>query len=354
MRSPGMVVLLSLLGCGLTQEARAETLPDVMVGFKLCIPTVKAPLRIGLEARGGPYFYDWDSGLLGRVGVSTLLDGGTDGFRFGLSAYGGWGYGTDIEPLITVDGEVGFVVGTGKVPKGWLAGGRLEAGYRFRGLVGYQRVMPFDKSKDELGEYVNVVLGGSPIQQHEFIVVGRPLRVQGAPVVAPVLGARFERCTLEGETRLHEAREELAAVSTFIRTAFELGALGAPSELVYRCLQAAREEVRHMIRQLNLSGLEGLAEVQLGVLDPNPRTFATRAEALCTLAAESWFDGWHGERAAVKVLESLRDSARDDATARIWNEIGEEEAGHARLSGDVVDWCVAQGGDIVRASLRAA
>jgi len=124
--------------------------------------------------------------------------------------------------------------------------------------------------------------------------------------------------------------------------------------LVQRCLLAAREEIEHTHKQLELSGYNGLQAACLGLIDPAPRSFANRVEALCFLATESWVDGWHGEKMAVQRLHDLRDSAREDHVAHVFDALALEEDSHVRLSGDIVDWCVEQGGDIVRSSLRAA
>jgi len=222
-----------------------------------------------------------------------------------------------------------------------------------RGSIGYQRIFPFAKSEHAPVETLDVSLGASPISQVVWIV-GRALRVNGEPQVAPVLGAQFAHRCAEADQRLKEAAEELAAVSTFIRTALELEALGAPAALVARCMGAAREEVHHLRDQLLLAGRSGLDAAHLEVLDPEPRRFGSRSEALCALATESWVDGWFGERQALNAIRRLRDSASDDQVARIWHAVGEEEASHVRLSGDIVDWCVKEGGSLVRAALRAA
>ena len=272
MQSRAMVILLSLLGCGLGSEARAETLPDVMVGLSLSIPFPKAPVRVGVQARGGPYFLDWTTGLLLRTGGRTFVDVGKDGVRFGLTGYGGWGWGDDWQPGIAVDAEGGFVVGSHRVPSGWVAGGRLEGGRLVRGSIGYQRIFPFAISEHAPVETLDVSLGASPISQVVWIV-GRALRVNGEPQVAPVLGAQFAHRCAEADQRLKEAAEELAAVSTFIRTALELEALGAPAALVARCMGAAREEVHHLRDQLLLAGRSGLDAAHLEVLDPEPRRF---------------------------------------------------------------------------------
>ena len=354
MRSEGMMILLSMLGFTWGNEAKAlDVEPDFSAGVRFAVPFPKAPVRVGVELRGGPYFYDWNSSFLARIGGSTFVDAGTNGVRFGLVGYAGGGWGDDWQPAIAVDLKGGFVVGSSKAPNGWLVGAQVEGGRILRGAAGYERVMSFKKENAQSLEYLSLGLGINP-RLSTMVVIGRPLRQAGEAGVSPVLAVRFREATTEADTRLSEAREELAAVSTFIRTALELRDLGAPRALIQRCLQAAREEVHHMVRQLGLSARAGLAETCLGLIDPAPRVFTTRKEALCSLALESWVDGWHGERQAVEVLRNMRDQEKEDGIAHIWNQIGDEELSHARLSGDIVDWCVTEGGTSVRETLRAA
>ena len=91
------------------------------------------------------------------------------------------------------------------------------------------------------------------------------------------------------------------------------------------------------------------------VLPPPPalRAPLVGESGLVRLAVESWLDGCLGEgRAALEAEEAAR-RAHDPAARRIQGMIAQDEARHAELAWQVVDWALARGGRRVQGALRA-
>lgn len=71
------------------------------------------------------------------------------------------------------------------------------------------------------------------------------------------------------------------------------------------------------------------------------------------LAVESWVDGCLGEGAAAACAGAEARLASEGSIAATQQIIAGEEASHAELAWDVLDWTVAVGGQAVRAALQA-
>src|SRR5689334_10117428 len=108
------------------------------------------------------------------------------------------------------------------------------------------------------GPRTSGVVATSLVAAIDFTASGRPHRIDGALAVANAAPAvecaidpaflsnlgRAERNVL-GRLWLDDARLEHSAVSAFLTLAAELAALGAPSQLVRRAIDATRDEAKH-------------------------------------------------------------------------------------------------------------
>lgn len=171
---------------------------------------------------------------------------------------------------------------------------------------------------------------GTGFQQVPVAVEGRPLR-DGAGILLAVADATRVRHPRWIET----ARAEFASIPAFLRLAVELRAVAAPMPLVARALDAAGDELRHTVLALRASGAR---EARMTLDVPPARLFASRADALTTLGAESWADGWLNEGRNAREAAARSRFARGEE-ARTEAVIAVEEARHARLGLDVWRWC---------------
>jgi hypothetical protein len=149
-----------------------------------------------------------------------------------------------------------------------------------------------------------------------MIVVGRPPRGEGPRCRDP---RRADRRLIE----------EYGSAGVFARLACELAALGAPRELEARCIDAAREELRHAGMAVALRGWEA---VEMAPWSPSRRT-PRRAR----IVYENVVDGWINEGLASLSARAEKAGATGSDRA-LWDVIAAEEAHHARLGRDVARW----------------
>lgn len=223
----------------------------------------------------------------------------------------------------------------------------------------------------EAGGELNVIVGGmelaytrltEPAEEHGFrahlgwalpllpaCAAGRPLRTEGAALLPAVAWRGPERGT-DAETLrwIRRGREEHASVGAFLRLATELGALGAPAALIGGALRAASEEAGHARLCFGQAAARAQSPLWVRPVAGRLRRWPRRTEGLVTLASESWLDGVVGEGRAAHEAQDARDAVRDEVVAAIEDRIAAEEAGHARLGADVLDWCLREGGEPVR------
>ncbi len=165
---------------------------------------------------------------------------------------------------------------------------------------------------------------------------GRPLRVG--------LGRRHALVSsqLRPEGRelrlLRDGRDELSAVSAFLRLRAELADVGAPMEFLIACERAAAEELGHALMCLGLAASSMQSPVYASAPMWRPRRHPTRRHALQVLKHESAVDGVLGEAESALDLRARARHARG-READYLGRIAEEESTHALLAEDIADWC---------------
>ncbi len=196
---------------------------------------------------------------------------------------------------------------------------------------------------------------------------GRPLRHRGRTLrAAPEPGEGWiaaggpdasglsdaDRETL-AELWLAQASEEHASIAAFSKLSIALQAMGAPPELLRRTHRAALEEIAHAT--LCYSAAQAYAGRPLS---PGAMPELLRAEegpSLQRMAIESLEDGCLGEGISALEADYRLSRATDPVVRRTLAAIARDEAGHAALAWDVLEWCLRAGGDPERrAVLRAA
>jgi hypothetical protein len=153
------------------------------------------------------------------------------------------------------------------------------------------------------------------------------------------------------------ARTEHASVAAFARLTLDLAALGAPPALLAAAQNDALDEIRHAQMCLSLAraldgkdfGFAPFPEAQRARTLPRFRPFA-----LAALAVDSLIDGALHEGVSARVVAQLARRAEPPAVRALLKQIAADEGRHARHGWDVVEWCVAEGGDGVVEALRGA
>jgi hypothetical protein len=196
-----------------------------------------------------------------------------------------------------------------------------------------------------------------------FCVSGRPLRSGDEALLPPVLfaeGGAPLSGALDSVTRsalaeawLDDARNECASIPVFLALARDLAAVGAPEALVTRALLAAEDEARHtLLCSAMASRLSGTLAMPLLLPTPPPAD-ASREDALLRLAIESWRDGCLGEGVAAERARRALPHTRDPLARAALTRIAVDEQGHADLAGDVLRFCLAEGGRAVVEAVAA-
>lgn len=253
------------------------------------------------------------------------------------STNGSWGYG--------LDATGGLVLGA---EGGWL--GHI-------GVDGTALSFPNARLGFALGRDATAGVGVRiPALVHRAVcVLGRPLRrgdgrapVAGGRTAAltgcprPVAEASAARAALRqqaGQVWLRRACTEWASAPAFRELAEQLDAVGAPGALSARARDAAADELRHAVLSADLSGV--LVDAFGVELDPpldTTRGVTNGREALARLAVESWQDGCLGEGAAAALAGREAEVAAPGIVARVQRSIAADEATHAELAWDVIEW----------------
>ncbi len=152
----------------------------------------------------------------------------------------------------------------------------------------------------------------------------------------------------------NRARAEWASVPAFLQLARHLGVVAAPRSLIARSIASAAEEVRHTVLA---GGIASRIDGRPLILDrPGSleRALPGGTDALAQLAIESWVDGCLGEGTAAAVAAHESTTAVDPAIASTACTVARDEASHAALSWDIVEWTLREGGAPVARALRAA
>ena len=157
------------------------------------------------------------------------------------------------------------------------------------------------------------------------------------------------------------AADEAEAVLAFSDLAERLTRVGAPTVLIHRCRQAAREERRHAATCTWLAGhlgSPGAPNTHVQHDRPAPTASPTRRRRwrrmeVVRLATESFVDGVVGEGFAAGRLEAGAATVTGGRSPRL-RSMAREERAHAALGGDIVRWALSQHPGLVSGALRGA
>lgn len=320
-------------------ERRADV--GAFVAFHFGGPSRNA-VGLGLEARG--VYVDVTqhcdgaqqlfSGLVGRLEVIDfqrlrLTAGPVVG-----SGNGAWGFAGDVTGGVVLGPDRGPVVHLSAEAAGLFV---LNA------RVGYTVMRDW-----QAGMGVRF----PPITFTATCVVGRPLRdtagraaVQGAQAACPP-GAPPPSADTGREQAsavwMRRACLEWASVPAFCGLAKQLQVCGAPPALVAQARWAAAEELGHALASAEVAAsLGGMACVSLDPPVTEARPPASGMDGLRRLALESWQDGAVGEGAAAFIAAREGAAAQDPAIGRVQALIAAQEASHAQLAWEVIEWALA-------------
>jgi hypothetical protein len=189
-----------------------------------------------------------------------------------------------------------------------------------------------------------------------FCSDGRPLRLDQAKCVSacPQPMAAGSDAALAAVAYAADAQMECISITAFIQLALELMAASAPESLIQRALAAAEDELRHTVQCKAIAERLGRADVSCVLPEVSVRPFDSRQALLERLAVESYEDGCVGEGIAARQLAHGARLAADSGIAHTLRAIACDEAGHARLAWDILQFCIAEGGAPVRAALQAS
>ncbi len=200
-----------------------------------------------------------------------------------------------------------------------------------------------------------------PSNEMNCYVIGRPHRTESGIAALPHLQlAPDEAAEDVGDLREtlvelwgQRARTEWAAAPAFLELSTHLAAAGAPSGLVGRSLQAADDEIRHGVVSAQVTARFDGGRVQLHPQPDLPRLPERGEKALIRLAQESWLDGCLQEGTAAACAAAEARATRDSGIRLVQEAIASDEAEHAALAWDVIDWAISLGGAPVREALAA-
>ena len=187
------------------------------------------------------------------------------------------------------------------------------------------------------------------LQRPGQVTQGRPFRLRGrARLPRPRFGrsrsAGVDNDGLSVRERdaigrhwLECARGEYASVPAFRQLAVRLHALEAPQRLIDRALQSAAEERVHAERTLALASRMLHRSITLSFDESHgfvaPQTIAE-------LAVESLIDGCLNEGCAAREAALRADAVRDIEVAAVLRMIAHDEAAHAELAWDIIQWAL--------------
>jgi len=152
-------------------------------------------------------------------------------------------------------------------------------------------------------------------------------------------------------------RTEHASVAACARLTLDLMALGAPPRLIKATQEDALDEIRHTELCFSLArSLDG-REMSPGPFpeaQASSRRSRVRIVALAQLAVDSLVDGALHEGLSAAVIAKVAQRASFPEVRTMLMGIARDEGRHAAHGWDVVEWCLAEGGDAVVSALRGA
>ena len=346
-----------------------DSVSYVTAGLLLSIPLGGSLDQVGLGVESSYHWYPDGQTLVGTGGFvqAQLLFGG--GWRVDVGAQGSaWFGGAELGLAVVAPRwrlpELGIHVAP------FLSAGYATAAFRWTPMITGPLV---ERSGYELTIAPKLwwELGDGPLREpydmgcHFGCSIGRPLMVDGRAEVADIAHDPAWADTAATDDALTDAQraalaaqwtramsEEHASIAAFARLSLQLLSLGAPPGLVARTHQAALDEVDHARRSAALASRFAGRATSPGAL---PAAIAPIALVdLATLAVETLREGCLGEAVSAQVAARSLALATDPEVRATLGLIARDEAEHAALAWDLVDWCLAAGGDPVRHALSAA
>jgi hypothetical protein len=197
---------------------------------------------------------------------------------------------------------------------------------------------------------------------------GRAPRHRGKFVLAPLArGAGWSSREMPLATRSEDAfalashwrengRGEHASVAAFARLTLDLLAVGAPARLLQQTQRAGLDEVAHAELCFSIARSIDDGDVSPGVFRAAAAGAPSRFRwlALARLAVGSLVEGALFEGHAATVLRRLAGIVEDPSIAGVLGRMADDEARHAALAWDVLEWCLAEGGFSVTWVVRGA
>ena len=147
---------------------------------------------------------------------------------------------------------------------------------------------------------------------------------------------------------------EHASVIAFGDLSRRLRRVRAAHSLVERAERAAAQEQEHSRRCFELASRYAGRQIVAGRLHLPLRRPRVRANEINTLAVEALRDGVVNEGYAAWLAGAQLDRARDTEVRNTLTVIAADEAEHAELSRDVLEWCLLNGGAATQAAVDAA
>jgi len=192
---------------------------------------------------------------------------------------------------------------------------------------------------------------------------GRPLRVEGEPVLAATVAddgwaaaLAVTASTLPQAVRddlvvrwTRAALDEHASVAAFSRVALDLMRQGAPPELIEQAHVAALDEVRHARHGFAIASAIGGTPVGPGPFPLGPSV--PLAPDLVAVAVEAALDGCIGETVASLLAWEAAMVCEEPAIREVLRGIAEDEQRHALLGWRTVAWAIRRGGQAVRTAV---
>lgn len=302
----------------------------------------------------------WGLEAYAQIASSDYCDGDLVGvfgpnLRVGFVNFG--------SPQVTVGGQAGARMSgltlTGEAGVTYRLGNNAGAGLNL-GLAGTFLL-------GGLGAYYNVGFDELSVTAHAGVPAGlfacmgramhgRPLRDDTASAALPDVkrdGITPENEMSKAASDIWETRAqtEWASVPAFLEVAEQLTAVHAPRSLVRRALQAANDEQEHAILAAGMSVKIGGGTLELGNPQTSHRMPVPGEAGLMRLAVESWVDGCLGEGCAARVALSESRRTPDPILRQTLGKIAQDEAHHAGLAWDVMEWAHSQGGKAIAGAL---
>lgn len=165
----------------------------------------------------------------------------------------------------------------------------------------------------------------------------------------------LDRAEIAAQWRENGSKEH-ASIAAFAQLTLDLLAVGAPARLVLAAQRDAADEVRHAeVCYAIARAIDGqaLSPAPFPAAREHRKLPAVRELALAQLAIDALSDGILNEGIAARVLARGAAATTGDLHDAL-HAMAADEARHAKDSWDVLAWCLAEGGAVVRSALVSA